>query len=283
MRNAMLDTCLGVLIALLLLVTPLPRAQEQALTSDRNETNDSTGLVLGHPFSAVKFARQVRALGDGKLQFIRNERYPIRIARDADGRLMMQMQPTDTLGPECDHLELLVPPVCTDWGVFVIDPVAHTVTHWPAGEIGAHIAVDFPLTESGMKRAVHATAELPDVPPDFTDEDGEVSTADLGDKLIDGIRAHGVRATLRYAKNDSGKTIYLARIHEVWISAEMKLIVRVIDGDPNGIETVWGLEKISLSLDPSLFQPPADYELQHRRSGELAWSDFEYLESWFSK
>jgi len=46
---------------------------------------------------------------------------------------------------------------------------------------------------------------------------------------------------------------------------------------------MWGLRKISLSADPALFQPPADYEAQHRKSDQYTVHDFEYLDSWFSK
>jgi hypothetical protein len=63
----------------------------------------------------------------------------------------------------------------------------------------------------------------------------------------------------------------------------MKLIVRVIDGDPNGIETIWGLEKVSMHPDPAEFRAPAGYELQHQISGVWAKNDFEYLQTWFKK
>ena len=41
-------------------------------------------------------------LPDGKLHFIRNERYPTRIARAADGRIMMQYL-DDDIPSECDR------------------------------------------------------------------------------------------------------------------------------------------------------------------------------------
>lgn len=36
----------------------------------------------------------------------------------------------DDLLPECDRLDMPVPPVCPVWSVVVIDAVAHTVTDW---------------------------------------------------------------------------------------------------------------------------------------------------------
>jgi hypothetical protein len=254
-----------------------------------NVQDNRVALLAGHPFSAIKYARKVRALPDSKLQFITNERYPIRIARDANGRLMMQDIHSDDLQSECDHLELRVPPLCPAWSVFVIDPVAHTIANWAAGELGAHMWMDFPLSDARLEETVHATADLPDVPPDFSDEDGKMSKVNLGNRTIEGIPVHGMRWTLLYDTNQDGQTIQRTRIHEVWTSAEMKLIVRVVDGDPHGVESVWGLKKISLSPDPALFQPPADYQFLHcyqvHRSNCDKFTDheFEYLASWFSK
>lgn len=288
MKIARLGSFTVVMIPFLLAINPAARGQELAPTSaDSNVNGDGAGLVVGHPFSAVKYARTVRVLPDGKQQFIRNDRYPAQIARDADGRVMMQKRPTDHLSPECEHLEVPVPPACPTFGSLIIDPVSHTVTSWLEGEFACHCGLDFPLSEARLEYTIHATTDVPDIPPPFTDEDGKVSTEDLGDRLLEGVQAHGVRSTLRYTKTDLGETIQVVRIHEVWTAPEMKLIVRVVDGDPNGIETVWGLEKISLSPDPSLFQPPPDYPLQHDKTdpetARYTWHDFEYLESWFAE
>lgn len=80
------------------------------------------------------------------------------------------------------------------------------------------------------------------------------------------------------------------RIHEVWASVDMHLIVRVIDGDPLGEEKVRGLEKISLAPDASLFRPPEDYEMVLRTSAQwipmldqFISGDFNALHEWFAK
>jgi len=223
----------------------------------------------------------VRVLADGKEQFLSNEHYPAQIARDLQGRLMMQDKRSDDLPPECNHLDMLVPPDCPAWGVFVIDPVAQTDTHWVQGERGFHGAVDFPLTPARLKEAAETTSSVSQVGPGFSDEDGKVTRRNLGERNIEGISSHGVRWTLRYDANENGKTVRRRRIHEVWTSTEMHLVVRVIDGDPNGEETIWGLEKISLSPSPALFQPPDGYELQHRQELDT-WGakDFDVLKTW---
>jgi hypothetical protein len=251
-------------------------------------SSETSPLIVGHPFSAIKYMRSMKALPDGKQKFLHNERYPTQIARDVDGRVMMQIVHGDNLPRECDQLDLLDPPVCPSWNVFVIDPVAHTVTHWGEGERAAHVAVDFPLTDARLEQAGDLTSALPGLGPDFTEEDGKVNKMDLGDRAIEGIPARGVRWTLRYDANQDGQTVHRTRIHEVWTSPEMQLIIRVIDGDPNGKETVWGLEKISNAPDAALFRPPDGYDTQHRSLGqfgveELGLEDFDYLKSWFEK
>lgn len=272
----------GIVVATVLTAN-VPVSAQQAPTA--------SPLIVGHPFTAFKYARQVRVLPDGKLQFRRNDRYPIRIARDAMGRLMMQEQSTDNLPPECDQLNISLPPDCPSWGVFVVDPVANTWTHWTVGEIAGHAAVEFPLTPQRLQEAVDSTTALPTFGPNFSEEDGKMSTADLGEREIEGIPAHGVRWTLRYDANQDGHTVQRMRIHEVWSSAEMQLILRVIDGDPNGEETVWGLERVSRAPQAALFQPPGGYELQHqcmepRMSAQcdvLTKGDVDVLHQWFAE
>ena len=151
---------------------------------------------------------------------------------------MMQVIDSGNLEPECDRFDLPAPPLCPGWGVFVIDPVAHMIAHWTAGELSSRAAIDFPLTPARLEEAAELTSTLPALGPDFTDEDGKISTADLGEKDIEGLPAHGMRWTLRYDANQNGRVVQRTRIHEVWTSAEMQLIVRVTDGDPSGEETV---------------------------------------------
>jgi hypothetical protein len=96
------------------LLVRLPRVPAQESTGNlysKPTNNSAPTLVVGRPFSATKYAWQVKLLPDGKSQFIRNERYPTRIARDAKGRVMMQMIDSDQLMPECDHMDRLLPPV----------------------------------------------------------------------------------------------------------------------------------------------------------------------------
>jgi hypothetical protein len=248
---------------------------------------NTSALIVGHPFSAMKFARRIKVLPDGREQFLRNERYPTLIARDSSGRLMMQVVHKDEL-QGCDQLDLLNPPPCPMWNVFVIDPVSSKVIHWPGGETAAHDAIELPLTPTRLADVATATSNSPVLGPGFSDEDGKVTKEDLGSRRIEGIPAHGVRWTLRYQSHEGARIEQRTRIHEEWASPEMQLIVRVIDGDPKGQETRWGLEKISVSPAPDLFRPPNGYKTYHRNSDhwegqDLVAEDFEDLKAWFDE
>lgn len=91
-------------LMVVLAVSNVHATQDQNSPANSLDGTASTTIVAlaGHPFSAVKYARTIRVLPGGKQQFIRNERYPIRIARDSAGRLMMQKIYSDDLNPECD-------------------------------------------------------------------------------------------------------------------------------------------------------------------------------------
>jgi hypothetical protein len=282
MKNLRISILGTFTIAILLFCVPSVAGQEGTdMATESSGNRVSTPLVSG-AFSAIKYARLVTVLPNGKRHFIRNERYPTRIARAADGRIMMQSVGDDVLS-ECDRPTMRVPPPCPSWSVFVIDPNSRLVTHWPDGEFAAHIAIDFPLSQERFDLAPRVTSELPNLEPNVDTDATNMRKEDLGDRAIDGIRAHGVRTTITYPAGHDGSKVPTSLIHELWIAPEMNLIVRVIDGDPNGLERIWGLEKISLQPDPSLFLPPNGYVMQHSKADWGPDPDFEELESWFGK
>jgi hypothetical protein len=280
MRHAKSGTRTCLIVALSLSTAAVALAQDGGNDSTKDSSaGASIGLIVGHPFSAIKYAKRVRELPDGTQRFITNERYPTQIARDPQGRLMMQVLEADGLPSECDHLRMKTPPVCPVWGIIVVDPVAHLIAHWPEGEVAAHVAIDMPLTDANLERSLHSTSEMPALPADFSSDRGELTTVDLGTRIVDGIRAHGVKTTLVEFTGKTRKT----RIHEVWTAPEMKLIVRVVDGDPSGLQTIRGLEKVSLQPDSALFQAPEGYKVQHQDSDKWAEHDFENLETWYEE
>jgi hypothetical protein len=55
-------------------------------------------------------------------------------------------------------------------------------------------------------------------------------------------------------------------IHEVWTSAQMHLVLKVVDGDPHGDEVVSGLDHISLTPKSELFTPPTERILRQGKN-----------------
>ena len=242
----------------------------------------NSAVVTGHAFSAMKYARRVKILPDGKQQFIKNEIYPTQIARDAEGRI--RIEPIVDPQPECDQPTSLVPPPCPYWSIIVFDPTKQVITHWHTSEPAGHGAVAIKLSASQVDDAENSTTAMPVDLREPAPDEAKATTEKLGDKTIDGVRASGVRITTVFPAGYSGNKTPVTKIHEVWRSAEMKLVIKIIDGDLNGEATIAGLDHVSLQPDPALFQPPDGSRVQIRaESGDSVYADRDItlLVEWF--
>jgi hypothetical protein len=244
----------------------------------------NSAVVTGHAFSAMKYARRVKILPDGKQQFIKNEIYPTQIARDAEGRI--RIEPIVDPQPECDQPTSLVPPPCPFWSIIVFDPTKQVITHWHTSEPAGHGAVAIKLSASQVDDAENSTTAMPVDLREPAPDEAKATTEKLGDKTIDGVRASGVRTTTVLPAGYSGNKTSVTKIHEVWRSEEMRLVIKIIDGDPNGEETIAGLDHVSLQPDPALFEPPDGSKVQIRaESGDSVYADRDItlLVEWFVK
>jgi hypothetical protein len=205
-------------------------------------TTTIPAVVRGQSFSATKYVRKVKTLPDGKQQFIRNEIYPVQVARDSDGRIRVQVVGAHPQ-PECDQPASRVPPPCPSWNVILFDPVTQTITHWAEGEMGGHAAVVIKLSAGQVEDIENSTSALPEVATKAQPEGPAVTTEDLGEKVVEGVSATGVRTTTVLPAGYSGNKMPITTIHEAWTSTEMKLIIKIIDGDPRKEETLTGLER----------------------------------------
>lgn len=244
-----------------------------------SQPDTSSGAVLYEPFSAVSYVREVKILPNGKQQFIQNVRYPTRLARDAAGRIRIDIV-TDP-PEECDQMQMLSPPACPDWPVVIFDPHAQTSTHWEGGEFGYHGPVVVNLTTSQLQDAETATLTMPSQPTAETLDDPNATFQSLGERQIDGIDTTGIRITRVFWLDQGGARVRTVHIHEVWVSEPMQLVVRIIDGDPTGEETVAGLDHVSLGDHPDLFQLPSGYRVYHYDQGRFIGDDISLLASWF--
>jgi hypothetical protein len=208
------------------------------------------GIVTGHPFSATSYVHTVRNLPNGKQQLIRYERFPFQLARDRDGRVRFENAGKIV---DCDQPTLSDHPACPLWEAIVFDPSARTISRWGEGERDAHQSVTVWLSAQQVESAENSTTAMPENVPEPDTDAMSVTTEDLGEKTVEGLRATGVRTTTMYPAGHSGNKTPIAIIHDVWTSQEMRLVVKIVDGDPHGEETISDLEQVSLQPDLSSF------------------------------
>ena len=239
-------------------------------------------IISGHPFSAISFVKAVINLPDGKQQFIRYENFPFQIARNSQGRVRVQ----DVDGVDCEPPATPIFAPCYVWRVIVFDPATRTLTHWAEGSNGGHEAVTIKLSDQQVESGETSTSVMPEDHYQPHENATSVTTEKLGEKMIGEIRATGVRTTAIYSAGYSGSKTPITIIHEVWISKDLRLIVRVVDGNPQGEETIAGLKCVSLSPDLESFEPPAGWRIfrwYDKKSQKYADQSIEYLENWFVK
>jgi hypothetical protein len=250
--------------------------QEVATTE---QTTPSVAAITDQPFAATKYSRIVQNLPDGK-QMIKSERHSIRLARDAAGRMRVE---GDNPPWDCEDLTLPLPPKCPVSSVAVFDPSTGAMTHWPEGEMGAHVAVAMNLSTTQLEDLAKSTLAIPDLTRDLDEEGATATTEDLGEKTIEGVDSHGVRTTATLPAGHLGNKPPKTTIHEVWVSTTMHLVMKVIDGDPQNEETISGLEHVTLSPGAALFSPPSGYEVQYGNGSRYATSDIDSFAKWFVK
>jgi hypothetical protein len=283
MRRSKITACAMLVFGLAIFDAQRASGQSNQPTDPESSlTTTSPAVVRGQSFSATKYVRKVKTLPDGKQQFIRNEIYPVQVARDSDGRIRVQVV-GDHLQPECDQPASQVPPPCPSWNVILFDPVTQTITHWAEGEMGGHAAIVVKLSAPQVEDIENSTSVLREVAKKAQPEGPTVTTEDLGEKVVEGVSATGVRTTTVFPVGYSGNKTPITTIREVWTSTEMKLVIKIIDGDPRKEETLRGLEHVSLQPDPSLFRPPDGYEIQYGSDSKNADEDVRQLDDWLVK
>ncbi len=246
-------------------------------TSSNADTVTST-IVVGHPFSAVKYSRIVRVLPAGKTIVI-SEGHKLFLARDSSGLIFMAT--ADRFGNACDLPSLGDLPLCDYWTAFLLNIKTRVIWHWSDGETADRTQlVLMDLRDDQIAEATERTSTSDEFLPG-TEQGPRVSAQDLGEKSFEGIKAKGVRTVVAHEGVDGKPRM---TIHEVWFSSDMRLVIRVVDGDPTGDERISGLDHISLAPEPSLFRPPEGRTLRHwKDNSEYADPDIDELSQWFVK
>ncbi len=96
----------------------------------------------------------------------------------------------------------------------------------------------------------------------------ETTTVSLGTQMINGVSAEGTRVTRTIPAGEIGNQKPIVITIEKWYSPDLQETVMTKRSDPRMGETVFQLTNIQ-HAEPAatLFQVPADYTVEARRSG----------------
>jgi hypothetical protein len=148
--------------------------------------------------------------------------------------------------------------------VSVHDPVAKTETYWKVpGKRATVIAVGAPGAARGG--CLSTKDADPDSVPVTSGPHPTTTTENLGTASIQGVEAHGTRRTETIPAGAMGNEAPLVSTLEEWKALSVGLnglLVRLIRDDPRSGKTTRELTELEQAEpDPSVFQPPAGYEI----------------------
>jgi hypothetical protein len=200
--------------------------------------------VTGQPFSAEQFEKHGRTLTDGTNILHFGHHF---IARDSAGRIRVE-QPC---GCAPDHEQMVE--------IYVMDPVAGTLTTWRQGG-------DLPKIAHVAKWKPRSEQQRPPAPKPATNSSRPqpiVTTDELPAQTIDNLPMKAVRITTVVPAGRSGNDRPITKTHTLWTSVDLKLVFMEQWEDPRtGVRTV-GLANFSRKEpDPALFRPPNGYRLE---------------------
>ena len=204
------------------------------------------------PYTAEYHATSVRLLADGTT--ITHEETEIQ-ALDSQGRRMNSTTSTMPTGNQTPITH-----------VFVFDPVAHTNAHWSSPGKQATVST---TSATGGRGCTASTSPMESRPFGVTSTARGAHTKpaveNLGTASIQGLEAHGTRTTTTIPAGTIGNEAPLVSVTERWTALTVGLnglIVREIIDDPQMGKWTKELTSIDQSdPDPSVFQPPSNYEI----------------------
>ncbi|HXZ12733.1 MAG TPA: hypothetical protein VEG64_10095 [Candidatus Sulfotelmatobacter sp.] len=208
------------------------------------------GIVSGNPFTAeiVITRSDSPSLAPPPLLLL-----PEQVARDGEGRVRVDRAGgkfKHDNGPETGTEEVA-------HAIEICDTGAETLTMMDTVNATAKIVHARPSALSrSLATRTFCSTRFPSA------RNPNVAVEDLGERVIEGVAAHGKRITsqtLTIGGNADGAAG--ATLAEVWCSDEIAAVVlRTTENTRTGAKTTTAMQKIERSEpDPALFQIPADY------------------------
>ena len=201
--------------------------------------------VVGEPFSAVQTHQTKQTLADGT-NITHHGHHSL--ARDAEGRFRVEVRMANGQNGKPDTVM-----------VFVMDPVAHTLTTFMTGGNGPRVATVAKVPKTERKEAAPAktSVEVSDRPQPV------VTMEDLGSDIVQGQPVTVLKVTTVIPPGRSGNDAPITKTHEIWTSPDLKLILKEQWEDPRSGERTIELDKLSrMEPDPALFRAPAGYQVK---------------------
>ena len=201
--------------------------------------------VSNEPFSAMQSTVTTKTLLDGTKVTRKGHHF---VARDSMGRVRVESRLTNGKDGK-PELKM----------VYVKDPVAGTLTTWMEGGSGngKHVAFVAKMPANGGLELCGCGEER----RSSSKPEPVVTVKDLGSSIVDDVAVTGTLKTTVVPVERSGADKPITKSHEVWTSAEMKLIVKQVFEDPREGERVVELVNM-VRAEPAagLFRAPAGYE-----------------------
>jgi hypothetical protein len=203
--------------------------------------------VTGQPYSAVQHQKTVQTLPDGS-KVNRGEAHHA-VLRDSAGRVRVEQVSVC----RCRDTKT------TTVRVFVLDPVAHTLSTWSTD--GEKVAMVYKLPETINRQR--------DIPVSITSASGArsnrpqpvITTENLGTEMLDNVPVAVVKTTTIVPPGRSGNESAITKTHQVWTSQDMKLVLKEQWNDPRtGERTVELTDFARTEPNPALFRVPADFK-----------------------
>jgi hypothetical protein len=222
--------------------------------------------VTGAPYSATQTSEHIQTLADGT--HITQPGQKALMYRDSVGRT--RSESTNPGSPRSDQPALVM--------VFIIDPVAGFRYQLDSRE---KVARRFAMPAARPAIAQPTMAATASVGGLFVAGTGKIfaslaapgngapgntpktTSESLGSQLIEGVTAEGTRTTTTWAVGSVGNDREIVATNETWFSKQLGVAVLTKTADPRFGDTTTKLTDISLvEPDPTLFMPPADYEIK---------------------
>ena len=210
-------------------------------------------VVTGLPFSAEQSVSTVQEMNGVRMTHASKGR----LSRSGTGQERVEMTPvaSDPTAPEPGTV------------VYLLDPVEHTATFWSTKTkiaIMQRLPADAAVTLRAMPGAQPQGAAAARQAAVLEN----VTTTDLGQETREKLRLVGKRVTGTIPAGKIGNETAIVVAHDLWMSPELKVVVREVDEDPRSGDRVMELTHIvRAEPDAALFEVPAGYTVKEQNLG----------------